>query len=268
MKPRHHKHLPKVSEAFWKGASTSPLEPWFVSYSLLVPSAERFIIRSCRRHLEHPELPVKLRRDLQLCFFQEQQHALAGDGFQKMGESEIRGFSTFRKIADFVNYRCLDLMLPSAFKVAVASAMEQMNSAIAAWGLENLELVSDDPDFRKNNLWHFVEEIEHREVVFDLEAHLGLGRFYHVTSGLLVCASFWFWITAGSLIVIATRGLPKKQHQGASNGSLASCLLPAKILVAALKRYLKTDFHPRHEPVPHDWNKTKVELDLYTKSAP
>ena len=261
MKPRHHKHLPKVPDAFWAGASSSPLESWFVSYSLLVPSAERFIIRSCRRYLDDPKLPVKLRKDLQLCFFQEQQHALAGDGFQNVGESKILGFRTFRKIAEFVNYRCLDLILPSPFKVAVASAMEQMNSAIAAWGLESLDDVSTDNAFKQNNLWHFVEEIEHREVIFDLQTHLGVGRCYHVASGLLVCASFFFWISTGSLLVSANRWASKNWLHKKSHGRMASCRLSAKVLVAALKRYLTAGFHPRHEPFPKGWDESKAAFD-------
>jgi predicted metal-dependent hydrolase len=261
MKPRHHKHLPKVSPGFWTRASATPLEPWFVSYSLLVPSAERFIIRSCRRYLDDPELPVKLRKDLQLCFFQEQQHALAGDEFQKVGESKIRGFTAFRKIAEFVNYRCLDVLLPNTFKVAAASAMEQMNSAIAAYGLENLDQVSGDPAFRQNNLWHFVEEIEHREVIFDLQTHLGLGRFHQVATGLLVFGSFCFWISAGSLIVMLNRPVSKVPGKNLGVRDFWSTIRIAGAMFSALKRYLKAGFHPRHDPLPHGWESTKMALN-------
>jgi predicted metal-dependent hydrolase len=261
LKTRSHKRQPHVDENFWKSPSSTALESWFVSYSLLVPGAERFIVRSCRPYLEDRNLPEILRRDLHLCFFQEQQHALGGDAFQRSAEKQLVGFSRFRRVSEILNYRLLDKIFPMNFKVAIASAMEQMNSAIASYGLANLTKVSTNQPFRQNSQWHFIEEIEHREVIYNLQTHLKIGWIQRLFAGVLVFQSFCFWITLGSWIVAANRqntGLNAFSSIMAATKSSGALLAT---MAFALLRYLKPDFHPGLEAIPHDWEALTGELD-------
>jgi predicted metal-dependent hydrolase len=49
--------------------------------------------------------------------------------------------------------------------------------------------------------WHFVEEIEHREVVYDLMQEIKISSNQKTIASLMAFSSFCFWITLVSLIL-------------------------------------------------------------------
>ena len=258
MKKRSHKVLPAIDKAFWYSSSSTPLEPWFVSYSLLVPGAERFIVGSCLAYTKHPDISDKLKSDLYLCFYQEQQHALAGDEFQKLGEQNLHGFYILRHICEFLNYKILNRVPGTNWKVAVASAMEQMNSSISTYGLNHSTNISQNQAFVSNSVWHFVEELEHKEVIFDLQQTLKLGLISRILAGLLVFSSFCFWISLGGLCVAINKSFKDKPPTYSLKSTAVQWVEINLSMFEGLLRYWKKDFHPRQETLPMEWNQIKA----------
>src|SRR5438034_2301512 len=137
------------------------------AYTLLIPSGERFIIRSCRRYLSRiaPELGEELER----LFFQEGSHSREHGRLLKAMRADGLSLDSFRKFVEWWSYHLLEPLTPPKLHLATAAAIEHHNAVIASFFLDQ-ELLKGvrTGELRRLFLWHFAEEIEHKETVFKL----------------------------------------------------------------------------------------------------
>ena len=179
--------------------SWHPLKPEFAhivnSASLSMPYLEPYLIRSMReaRPLIRDE---RLREELDLYVRQEAAHykqhrnfndALAGQGYQCLADLEQRLDDDYSRLGQEKSLK---------FNLAYAEGFESMALAIGHMLIEDREYLFGRSDSAVASLvlWHFVEEIEHKNVAFDVFDHL-YGSYFWRIFGLVYATGHMFWRT-------------------------------------------------------------------------
>ena len=136
--------------------------------SLAMPFLEPYLIRTMRRAKALIE-DDGLKADVALYMAQEgqhfQQHRKFNDILIANGYTELRDIETQMKeeYEEFENNRSLK------FNLAYACGFESMALGIGHWLIKDREHLFGGSDSRAASLilWHFIEEIEHKNVAFD-----------------------------------------------------------------------------------------------------
>ena len=217
------------------------------AYSLLIPQGERFIIRSCRAHLEQAEAP--LRKELHGLFFQEGNHSREHARMLEAMRAKGLGLDGFRAIVDWCSYRLLEPLTPSKLRLATAAAIEHHNAVIATFFLRrDLLRGIRAGEMRRLFVWHFAEEIEHKEVVFKLLERVSPSWPLRALGLLASGATFLLYLALGTLWLGLKTGAAGKLSFW--RDLVRQCLrregLPALLFKESM-RYLAPGFRPRRE---------------------
>lgn len=225
-----------------------PLATQFLNaYTLLIPEGERFIIRTCRPHLDRAD--PGLRDELCRLFFQEGSHAREHARVVEAMSAKGLGLNLFRKLVERFSYRLLEPFSPSKLRLATAAAIEHHNAVIAGFFLRQALLQGIRVgEMRRLFLWHFAEEIEHKEVVFKLLERVSRSWSLRAFGLLVSCATFLFYLVLGTLLL----GLKTRAVYAAAvwRELLTQCLGREGLLALLVKesvRYLAPGFRPRLE---------------------
>jgi predicted metal-dependent hydrolase len=136
--------------------------------SLAMPFLEPYLIKTMRKACEKID-SEELRKEVKLYMGQEGQHyqqhrkfndILINHGYEELQDIEAQMKEEF---AEFEQNRSLK------FNMAYACGFETMALAIGHWLVKDREYLFGGSDTRVASLilWHFVEEIEHKNVAFD-----------------------------------------------------------------------------------------------------
>jgi predicted metal-dependent hydrolase len=237
--------------------SDNYMESWYISYCLLVADAERFIIQTCQKFFIDIQNP-QLKENMRMCFMQETQHAITHEAFFKQIAQEHLGLRLWIHLSQILNYKIFNPFLPLRLKLAVSGAMEQLNTAIAYGGLtRSVPKKTSETFFFQMLYWHFVEEIEHREVVFDLMNEVKLGQGYRWAGMAFTLFSFTLWISLGALLVPGrrTRWRSLKETLFSGDSILAE-------MWRASCRFVSPNYHPSQENIPSEFQTFQLALQL------
>jgi predicted metal-dependent hydrolase len=149
--------------------------------SLAMPFLEPYLIRTMRKSLEKID-SEKLRVEVKLYMGQEAQHyqqhrkfndILIANGYTELLDIEAQMKAEFQ---DFEENRSLK------FNMAYACGFESMALGIGHWLVADRNFLFGGSDTRVASLilWHFVEEIEHKNVAFDAYQAVYGNYFYRV----------------------------------------------------------------------------------------
>ncbi len=149
--------------------------------SLAMPFLEPYLIRTMRKALDKIE-SEELKKEVKLYMGQEaqhyQQHRKFNDTLIEKGYTGLRNIEAQMKeeFADFENNRSLK------FNLAYACGFESMALGMGHWLVRDREYLFGGSDTRVASLilWHFVEEIEHKNVAFDAYQAVYGNYFYRV----------------------------------------------------------------------------------------
>jgi predicted metal-dependent hydrolase len=216
-----------------------PLATQFLNaYSLLIPEGERFVIRACSAYLDR--VGPELQAELKALFFQESSHSRQHGRMVEAMQAQKFALDPFRKVIEWLSYRVLEPLVPPGLRLATAAAIEHHNAAIAEHFLrQGLLRGIREGELRRLFLWHFAEEIEHKEVVFRLLQRVS-GSWALRALGLAAsCTTFLFYLAIGTLLLALKSGsAPRISMHGESLFAL---------LVKESLRYLRPGFQPRFE---------------------
>lgn len=149
--------------------------------SLAMPFLEPYLIRTMRKALPKIE-SEDLKREVKLYMAQEgqhfQQHRRFNDILISKGYSELLDVEAQMKeeFADLDKNRSLK------FNLAYACGFESMALGIGHWLVKDREYLFGGSDTRVASLilWHFIEEVEHKNVAFDAYQAVYGNYFYRV----------------------------------------------------------------------------------------
>lgn len=214
------------------------------SYTLLIPNGESFIIRTCNRYIK--QVKPELADELRMLFFQEGSHSREHGHLLKAMQIEGLGLNLYRKLCNVFFYKILEPLTPLKLRLATAAAIEHHNAIIATFFL-NQQLLNEiqNNELRKLFLWHFSEEIEHKETVYKLLQNVSnswLIRMLGLASSL---GTFIFSLMLGTFLfglktrLIATKGFWKEllKESFGRNSFLA-------MIIKGSFEYLKPGFYP------------------------
>ncbi len=139
----------------------------FDALSLTFPDGERYFIqcvRLFRDQIENPELEQRVADFI----MQEAQHGLAHDKMNKILRDQ--GMPIDKFIAH-VNQRFAHSLkrYPASFNIAITAACEHLTALMAAtFFTEKNTMQQAHPYIRALFAWHSIEEMEHRDVAYDV----------------------------------------------------------------------------------------------------
>lgn len=223
----------------------------FNALNLLFPDGERFFVKSVHDHVKDLSDP-RLMQDARAFAGQEGQHAHQHERFFQVLAQQ--GYSFERLLDRFQRLARWSKRLPRSLRLAITAGAEHYTATMAALLLESAMLEQCDPTMRDLMTWHALEEIEHKNVAYDV-----LLACYPKTSYPLRIAGF---IAASAVIAGFTfAGLRMLLIQDGKRGRLTRAQFEAgraelrqgrelrfrRKLRAALLRYFVPGFHPSQQ---------------------
>ncbi|MDG1959246.1 MAG: metal-dependent hydrolase [Candidatus Binatia bacterium] len=215
----------------------------FIAGSLLLPYLEPYLIRSMKAAEKHVTDP-KILEGLKGFSAQEGQHyrihmkfnaAVKRAGFPGLEALEKELSDDYQRFTKTKSLR-FNLAYAEGFE---AITMNLINSMMGENGLGD-----DLPDYLEMIQWHFVEELEHRTVAFDVYDHVCGGYFYRLFVGAWAQWHFISWIHRTTQYMLKVRPQPKlsaeeiAQQNAADRMGNASSL--RSLIPALLGTYLPT----------------------------
>ncbi|GAA0396792.1 metal-dependent hydrolase [Acrocarpospora corrugata] len=139
-------------------------------------------------------------------------------------------------------------------RVAIVAAIEHFTAVLGQWVLDARPLDEAGADAVMMDLlrWHGAEEVEHRNVAYDLFIHLDGSYVRRARAMALVAPALFYLLRKGVTFLLANdpvvggpgvRGRWTHFYVRARQGRVPTL----RSLVLAMPRYLRPGFHPRHE---------------------
>jgi predicted metal-dependent hydrolase len=223
----------------------------FNALNLLFPDGERFFVKAVHDHVKDLSDP-QLIKDARAFAGQEGQHAHQHERFFSVLAQQ--GYSFERLLDRFQRLARWSKNVPRSLRLAITAGAEHYTATMAALILESTMLDQCDTTMRNLITWHALEEIEHKNVAYDV-----LVACYPKTSYPLRIAGF---IAATAVIVGFTfvglrtlliqdgkrRRMSRAQFKAARAEMLQGRELHfRKKLRGSLLRYFVPGFHPSHQ---------------------
>lgn len=232
----------------WHGASPE-FSQIVNAASLAMPYLEPYLIATMRKARDQITDPA-LAHELDLYCGQEaahyRLHRVFNDTLKAQGGETVAAIEA--QLA--TDYAGLGETRSLKFNLAYAEGFESMALAIGHMLIEDRAYFFGGGDSAVSSLvlWHFVEEIEHKCVAFDVFEHVAGGYFWRIY-GLMFATGHIFWRTrAGYQALLKRQGLWRNWR---SRLRLARLLLHIfGSLIPKFLRILNPRYHPNRVPDP------------------
>ena len=237
----------------------------FDALSLTFPDGERYFIecvRLFRDKIQDPDLQARVADFIK----QEAQHGIAHDKMNQLMKEQgmpVEQFTTtLKKIFRFE----LTKRSPQ-YNIAMTAAAEHLTALMAeTFYSKRATLQEVHPYVRALLAWHSIEEMEHRDVAFDVMQQVGevpeVTRKFALTITTALMLGFTLY---RANVMLRCDGFNGRQRLQLFRKGLPWFLGRKGILTTMKKEYLdwyKSDFHPSQHPVIHQydvWVKTYEE---------
>lgn len=238
----------------------------FIAGSLLLPHLEPYLIRSMKAAQKHVTDPDILE-GLKAFSAQEGQHYRMHMKFNDtVRRSGFPGLDALeQELSD--DYHRFTKTKSLRFNLAYAEGFEALTMNAVKRMMEPNGFGEDLPVFMQMIEWHFVEELEHRTVAFDVYDHVCGGYFYRLFVGIWAQWHFSNWMRRVAKYMMSVSPQPKLGAQELAERRKASPMPPPArvrdLLPGLLRIYL-----PSY--TPHDVDIApgiQVLADKYSEMA-
>jgi hypothetical protein len=219
------------------------------SFTLIFPCGERFFIRSVKRCLAKVASP-ETRAEAMAFIKQEAQHALEHQRFFKILEQQGYNPERIHRLIESLVARVLEPLNGEQFNLALTAGFEHITALLAEISLEREFLAPAPEELRNLYDWHAAEEIEHRNVAFDVYNEVS-GHYF-----LRILGLFYAYCILGALSSTITAYLLARDGELLSlktmRDALDMMLVKEKLFfrgISIFARYLDPGFHPSKENV-------------------
>lgn len=216
----------------------------FIAASLLLPHLEPYLIRSMKAAQRHVTDP-KVLEGLKAFAAQEGQHYRMHMKFNEtIRRSGFPGLDALEKeLSD--DYHRFSKTKSLRFNLAYAEGFEAVTMHVVKRLMEPNGFGEDLPMFLQMWEWHFVEELEHRTVAFDVYDHVCGGYYYRLVVGAWAQWHFSRWVRRVVKYMMSVRPPPKlsaaEKAERAEQKKTSRILQPARardLLPGLLRIYL------------------------------
>lgn len=172
----------------------------FNVFSLLIPDAEHFIIKSLRAYedkITDPELSARIKAFCR----EEGSHSLVHARFNEDLKRHGYPIDFIKKFAR-LNYLVFNKLFTKKTKIAISVCYEHFTIMLAKPGFEKEVL---DPDFSEAYnlfLWHAYEEMSHRTLLFEIYDSIGGGYIRRVWAMMIATSFVFFYLCPITLYIL------------------------------------------------------------------
>jgi len=217
--------------------------------NLVFPDGERFFVRSVRHYLDDIEDP-ELRDRIKRFFGQEGQHAREHERLLEILREQGYDLDAFLHPYRHLAYEVLAPALPAKLRLSITAALEHFTASFAVHALSSGLLEQNAPPVLAELLmWHAAEEIEHKDVAYDVLQTVDDSYALRVAGLIAAVVALWgFWAHATVVLLrqepdFDIRRVAREWLARGANGQRPSNGMPAAFL-----QYLAPDFHPNKVP--------------------
>lgn len=238
----------------------------FDALSLTFPEGERYFIESIRLFrdkIDDPDLQKRVADFIR----QEAQHGMAHDKMNQVMKDQGMPIDAFtnrlKKVFRFeLKYRS------PQYNIAMTAAAEHLTALMAdTFYSKKATLAEADPFVRALFAWHAIEEMEHRDVAFDVMREVGEVPELTRRSALVITTMLMFGFTFYRTNVMLTNdGFDLKQRVKMIAKGLPWFFGRNGILTVKREQYsdwFKHDFHPNQHPIIRQYD---VWIDTLAKT--
>ena len=250
---------------FWFG--NDPFKTrMFDALSLTFPDGERYFISSVRffrDQIKDDALKTKVADFI----MQEAQHGIAHD---TMNQQMIDQGMPVQSMVKFMKAR-FDFMLKERspeYNIAITAASEHLTALMAECFYARKETLAEvDPYVRALFAWHAIEEMEHRDVAFDVMQDIAHVPYRQRASALVITSMLMTTFTLyRANVMLKADGFSGLQRIKLFRKGLPWVFGKKGVLTPMKSAYMdwfKRDFHPSQHPVIAQYN---VWLDTLEKT--
>lgn len=226
--------------------------------SLMFPDGEAFFIRSVK-HFSDRVTDPKMQADIKAFVGQEMQHSMAHERFNKAVAENVGNMDWFMWLFTVPTFEWLEPVVRKnlgfeilhKWALSITAAAENMTAGFAQSLFQPGELEKiARPDVRELYAWHAAEEMEHRDLAYDLYEQVG-GDYPTRMAGM----AFAYGIIAAYVAVGTTYlVLNDKQFPWATLPQQLIDLVTkenslGRVFLEGMVDYLRPDFHPSQHPM-------------------
>jgi hypothetical protein len=229
---------------------------------LLLPAGERWFV-DVYRHIVPEITDEGLREDVRGFMGQEAVHSrahatvlehLAAQGIDSTPYTRRVEWMFERLLGDApLGFRGLPKRLRRLWlmrRLAIIAAVEHFTAVLGWWVINSpaLDRAHADPTMLDLLRWHGAEEVEHRSVAFDLYRHVG-GTYAGQVAAMILTAPMliFLWARGVFFFMKADPAAGKPSWRAFRRAGRRGLLPTTSILLAAVPRYLRRDYHPSQE---------------------
>ena len=237
----------------------------FIAGSLLLPHLEPYLIRSMKAAEKHVTDPV-VADGLDKFVRQEAQHYQMHKKFNQTvrlaGFPELEAFE--KELSD--DYHRFTSTKSLKFNLAYAEGFEALTMNAVKHMMEPNGFGNDLPSFMQMVEWHFVEELEHRTIAFDVYDHVFGDYLYRLFVGIWAQWHFTRWIRRVTAYMLKVRPQPKPEKDAMHREEKLAAVQPARIgsLMPGLLRIYLPNYTPHDVEISPG---IQALADKYTKMA-
>lgn len=254
MKVRKNRHdfaagIPK----YWSGPSK--LQSHILNtYSLMFPPGEAFFIRSVKHFADQIE-DAKLKEDLRAFIGQEMQHSMAHDRFNAELQKTNADMSWYMAVYTRPTFEMLEpwarqFPLLNRLALSMTAACENMTAGFAEMlfsGDTMAQILRED--IRDLYAWHAAEEMEHRDIAFDLLSRVS-GSYAMRMAGMVSAYGFIIaYVTLGTAyFTLKDREYNLAELPGELWNLFTRKNALGRVFIEGIIEYMRPDFHPSDVP--------------------
>mgnify|MGYP000228617966 CR=1 FL=1 len=177
---------------FWAGDNPS-LTMYFNALSSLFPDGERYFVNSVRAVRDQVTDDV-LRDKITSFIGQEAMHSREHERLNQTMERRGIPLSSFEAFASR-GLAGVAFALSPKLQLAITCALEHFTASLAAELLrrDDIQNLIEDEELLRLWIWHAVEEIEHKDVAFDVFKHV-YGTSFAQRAAVMVLASIGLFV--------------------------------------------------------------------------
>lgn len=251
---------------FWFGGNPVKTR-LFDALSLTFPEGERYFISSVRLfrdQITDPDLKTRVADFIK----QEAQHGIAHD---KMNQQMVAQGMPLDKMLDFLkgHFNAMLKDRSPEYNIAITAASEHLTALMAdCFYSKKATLAEVDPYVRALFAWHAIEEMEHRDVAFDVMRDVAQVSYPMRASALIITSLLMGGFTLyRTNIMLKTDGFNSKERVKLLREGLIWAFGKEGVLSVMKKPYMdwfKRDFHPSQHAVIAQY---PVWLDTLAKTG-
>jgi predicted metal-dependent hydrolase len=218
------------------------------AFHIVFPAGEKFFIRSVRRYMDEVKDP-QTRKNIKDFIAQEIVHGNEHEKFWDVMRSQGIPVDSFRKFYETTAYDTIEPLLLKLFGVdlglSTTAALEHYTAMLAELAFEEDVFAQLPEELSQLLMWHAAEELEHKEVAFDLLKDINDSYSLRMGGYALGTMLLWTYGFGGMLYFLSQDNEFKSRSLLDKVKDVGSMF---KYLGSSLGKnwidYLRPDFHP------------------------